>query len=67
MKLLTNDERMEMLCFFFTFKSVYRADFAFFVMLAHATRLFIPQYFGLVPIIHGFNPRVSPKVRISTI
>ena len=45
MKLLTNDERMEMLCFFFTFKSVYRVDFAFFVDACARHTTFYPAIF----------------------
>lgn len=56
------------MCFFFLRSSQFIARILrSLLMLAHATRLFIPQYFGLVPIIHGINPRVSPKVGISTI
>ena len=51
MKLLTNDERMEILCFFFffTFKSVYRVDFAFFVDACARHTTFYPAIFWSCP------------------
>ena len=68
MKLLTNNERMQMFCFFFLRSSQFIGwILRSLLMLVHATRLFIPQYFGLVPIIHEISPRVLPKVQISTI
>ena len=62
MKLLTNDERREMLCFFFLRSSQFIGwILRSLLMLAYATRLFIPQYFGLDPIIHGITPGYHPK------